>query len=413
MKVIKLLDIYLPGTIGSCLLFASRWLVYWGNIVNAEVLAVTILQILSATKETEAGWNRRKHAMTWSAETCGAAKFDEMRYEYAICMYKYWDSFRIYEMTSIFFFRRANDTFVSAGAVEFAGTSVWAAFYALAQKQADLKDNMHFTRTVHCMYELFKNLRIDHVEFLPKLLMMCLRSLDGFAKSRLCPEGLGHEPVIKRVTQQDIQNLLAPMKASETMKSLEEGLDVQEVIEKEEKQAKQTEEKNLKKTQAAQAKKEAGPKGKKNKKQDAMPTVAGSGQKRAMSACDKVTLAPEVGAKQIVESIDDEDKEKPFLSHLLDFWKYLLAKDANQKDEISKFIDLCLAGTWVPAVPINGKPTKGFKIVRKVIKLDVYRVGKLPIDADMSDVTEFIVPLSDGADERTFPIIERIPDSRI
>ena len=198
--------------------------------MNSEVTNVTALQILAATKETEAGWARRRAAMGWSVDLVGQARIDEMRYEYAKCMYRYWESFRIYELCSSLY-RRTNDTVIERDAIEFPNTSVWHAFHALAQKRSDLRGNLHFTRTVHAMYELFKALRFDFAEFLPKLLIMCIASAEPFAKSRLC-EGLGTYPIIKKVGPQEVANLLSPMKNSQATKSLEGFSDIKEVVEK-------------------------------------------------------------------------------------------------------------------------------------------------------------------------------------
>ena len=115
-------------------------------------------------------------------------------------------------------------------------------------------------------------------------------------------------------------------------------------------------------------------------------------KKRAMTAsAGAVEAKVEVNAKSIQECICDDDKEKPFLAHLADFWAFLLRKGPTQSEEIGKFIDLCLAGSFLPNVVINGKSVRGFKLVRKVIKLDVYLHAQLPVDLDADeDVKELL-----------------------
>ena len=370
--------------------FARRFAVYWGNITNAETMNITVLEKLGSTRETEAGWLRRKTAMGWSVELMGQAAFDTMRLEYAICCYNYWETFRVYELSASLY-RRATDTLVPSDAVEFKDDSVWNAFFSLAQKNADLKSDLHFPKLVHNMYTLFTGLRIDAPEWLPRLMLMCLRTNKSFATSRLCPGGLGQDAIIKKLTSEDVAKLLVPMRKSEAIKHLETGLDIHEEVEKESKKQKSADDKVAKETEKkAQAKSKSVKGKKKDAKADQNVVVGSSGTKRSITVASSSSCAQtgSLVTAELSEVLTDDDKDKCFLQHLTDFWKFLLSKDVNQKDEISEFINLCLAGNFMPTVPLNNKPIKGFKLLRKLIKIDVYHVGKLPMSADLGAMDE-------------------------
>ena len=350
---------------------------------------MTSVEMMCATRETEAGWVRRKAAMGWSVELLGQSRFDQMRLEYALCCYRYWESFRVYELCASIL-KRASDQVISNDAMEYGGETVWASFLALSQRISDLSDVMHFGRVVHNLYTLFTGLRMDHPEWLPRLMCMCLRSSSSFGACRICPAGLGTEAIIKRVTPAEIQGLLTPMRASEALKQLENGMDISDEVEKEEKKQKQIEEKEQK--TEAQKKELQAKQGKKKTKAEKPKgsSCAASGQKRAINAVAAGSSTAASNSTAVVASVTElrevvtsDDKEKSYLAHLSDFWAFLLSKDAKQADEISKMVDLCLAGNYMPSLPINNKQVKGFKIIRKMMKIDVFKHGMIPMTSDL------------------------------
>ena len=162
-------------------------------------------------------------------------------------------------------------------------------------------------------------------------------------------------------------------------------MDISDEVEKEEKKQKQIEEKEQK-TEAK--KKELQAKQGKKKTKAEKPkgsSCAASGQKRAINAVAAGSSTAASNSTAVVASVTElrevvtsDDKEKSYLAHLSDF-----SKDAKQADEISKMVDLCLAGNYMPSLPVNNKQVKGFKIIRKMMKIDVFKHGMIPMTSDL------------------------------
>ena len=153
---------------------ARKFLAYWGNITNSEVLDVTVIEVWKSTAECDAGWARRKSAMGWSLGNTSQATLDMKRFEYACALYpRRWDSWRSLEVCGSFY-RRSKETLIPKGmGFEHEGMSVWDVFENEVRANVNLMDPAckNHTPVFTCAYTIFKRLRLD----LRSINTLCLR----------------------------------------------------------------------------------------------------------------------------------------------------------------------------------------------------------------------------------------------
>lgn len=76
----------------------SRFLVEYGNFLNKDVAATTVLEVWRSTKSVEGSFQKKKEMMKWTSTSIGVTSMNEKKYEIAKEMYLgRWASYTSYE----------------------------------------------------------------------------------------------------------------------------------------------------------------------------------------------------------------------------------------------------------------------------------------------------------------------------
>ena len=82
---------------------AARFLVEYGNLLNEEATATTILQVWRSTTVVEPAWTRHRHSKQWTAAALGQQLLNEKKLEFASVMYPgRWSTYTAYERCNTF-----------------------------------------------------------------------------------------------------------------------------------------------------------------------------------------------------------------------------------------------------------------------------------------------------------------------
>lgn len=203
----------------------ARFLVEYGNFVNKDVTATTILEVWRSTKSVEGSFQKKKDMMKWTSTSIGVTAVNEKKFEVAKEMYLgRWASYTSYERCYSFF-KEAGKVVINRGSDS--GRSVWEVLHARVKTDIAVSQLQpsNFERTFHMAYDCLRVLRRAHPEVVVDLVLMTMPRLGTpWGACSLLLDGL--DP-LRSLPEAALKTLLIDMSNSSAMIAVRSGREVE------------------------------------------------------------------------------------------------------------------------------------------------------------------------------------------
>ena len=163
---------------------ADRFLVGYGNRLNEEATATTILQVWRSTTVVEPAWARHRQQKQWTAASLGQQVLNEKKHEFACVMYPgRWPTYTSYERSNTFF-KTASGVMIG----DADGKSVFDDLHAKFKSSvaASQMSGANFDIVLKVTYDACRVLKDEHPEAISDVALLSMpktATLVAFARS--------------------------------------------------------------------------------------------------------------------------------------------------------------------------------------------------------------------------------------
>ena len=401
--------------------FARRWVKKLGNAESDVTTLTTPLEIWASTEETEAAFAAHKYDQKFTVKSLGSqALWEDEKYKIASSLYKGRWANKTFYTNSVYFVREALGMMVKTG--PHTGKTLWAAVQDACIQHADFSDPlvqknvkniiMNGSALVRC---LKKDDHYGPEAIVDIILLMVASESSPLGQCSLLPKGV---PLLDfALSDEDIKDLLRPLKDTQTFSSMREGgkltAQKQAALMKQREKQKTMEQKQQARAALRAASKAAAASRHGTSKAAArkLRNKLQQKQRRAIagSRAKPETLAAALGDATSVtvdelEALKDADADKTWLQHLKETQEYLneRAPDQASKTQALRFAGLraALGGSITLFVNRTPRVIKSWLKMRLTFKASIYKKAKLqvrPSDVDATaDLLNEEVDTTDG-----------------